>query len=792
MLIMFSKSFQERSVWTARLVVFILSATFSLGTWTFPVNVLGRELSQVSDVEVQPLLLHVKRLREALAYLGQPLSSGASELLDLAAKSEDRDARNLVQRALDPNCLFEVSINPESRVKVRQGPAGPRLVQNGWSQFLVKVHNQAGVTAGLAAESPNTGKLAGSAKEEIRDLWLEMEMFDSPPLTPGLTGIGLEYRIIQLYSRDEGKRSAIFSFNVGQGTQDIGFRNDVSVTFEGERAVPVRLRILDENGQPATAGFEIRDQQGRVYPSQAKRLAPDFAFHPQIYRHDKETVDLPPGEYDVTITRGPEYLEQNKTLVVNDDVSSFQVHLQRWTDPAKYGWWSGDHHIHAAGCSHYDNPSEGVHAPDMLRHCLGEDLKVGANLTWGPCFDYQKQFFTGAVDRVSRYPYLLRYDVEVSGFGSHKSGHLCLLRLKEQIPPGGDSTHHWPTLCLNTLRWAKKQGAVCGPAHSGWGIIVQGTDLPNYEVPAFDSIGANEYIADVTHTVEGPNGDQVPAVDFLSMVDTPYTAELNIWYHTLNCGYRTRVSGETDFPCIYGERVGLGRAYVNLPGTLDYDRWCEGIRNGAAYVSDGRSHLMDLTVGDAVLAQQSELRLDQPQSVKVTANVAAYLKENPEPDMRNLKPSDKPFWHIERARVSGADLEEVKQQISRAEDELVRQVGNDLKNRQTETEQNILRDYATPTFGPWSFLGPLEIWQSGDTSAERVQAAQKQSLGLEFSSVKPGPLEGLAWKDQNWQNGEVHELALGDFAFGYLYRSIQAERPVELDLDFGVDDAIRV
>ena len=56
---------------------------------------------------------------------------------------------------------------------------------------------------------------------------------------------------------------------------------------------------------------------------------------------------------------------------------------------------------------------------------MGEDLKVGRNLTWGPCFDYQKQFFSGEVDKVSQYPYLLRYDIEVSGFGSHQSGHLC-------------------------------------------------------------------------------------------------------------------------------------------------------------------------------------------------------------------------------------------------------------------------------------------------------------------------------------------------------------------------------
>ncbi|NIP97863.1 MAG: hypothetical protein GWO24_32315, partial [Akkermansiaceae bacterium] len=129
-----------------------------------------------------------------------------------------------------------------------------------------------------------------------------------------------------------------------------------------------------------------------------------------------------------------------------------------------------------------------MHAPDMMRHCLGEDLKVGCNLTWGPCFDYQKQFFTGKDDKVSQYPYLLRYDIEVSGFGSHRSGHLCLLRLKDQIYPGGESKHHWPTLCLNTLRWAKKQGAVVGPAHSGWGLSVPGNELPNYQVPPYDGI----------------------------------------------------------------------------------------------------------------------------------------------------------------------------------------------------------------------------------------------------------------------------------------------------------------
>ena len=97
----------------------------------------------------------------------------------------------------------------------------------------------------------------------------------------------------------------------------------------------------------------------------------------------------------------------------------------------------------------------------MIRQTVGEDLKVGCNLTWGPCFDYQKQFFTGAIDKVSQYPYLLRYDIEISGFGSHKSGHLCLLRLKDEMYPGGDSDKHWPTLGLNTLRLGERSRARC-------------------------------------------------------------------------------------------------------------------------------------------------------------------------------------------------------------------------------------------------------------------------------------------------------------------------------------------
>ncbi|MDA7518244.1 hypothetical protein N8529_00580, partial [bacterium] len=374
----------------------------------------------------QAVTLNAKRVVQALEVLGNPLSK------EEKVRLEEGDGEG-VEEVLDLKCLAVVTINPESRVKAVAGAAKPVLVEAGWSIFLIKVINEAGVTAPLRVGSEQAIPLAGSPKSKLADRWLDLAMFRGRPLSPTLSGASVDYRVIQLYSRDAGRRAAVLTFDVGQGTQDLGFRSDLLVNFDCRPTRDLTFKVLDENGKPTTAAFEIRDKQGRVYPSQAKRLAPDFHFHPQIYRSHGEMVKLPEGEFDLRVGRGPEYLPGRRTFVMGAEESDLEINLNRWVDPAARGWWSGDHHIHAAGCAHYTKPTEGVHAPDMMRHILGEDLKVGANLTWGPCFDYQKKFFTGKEDKVSQHPYLLRYDIEVSGFGSHQSGHLCLLQLKDQM-----------------------------------------------------------------------------------------------------------------------------------------------------------------------------------------------------------------------------------------------------------------------------------------------------------------------------------------------------------------------
>src|SRR5207248_1986657 len=84
-------------------------------------------------------------------------------------------------------------------------------------------------------------------------------------------------RLVQLFSRDAGKREAKLVFDCGQGTQDLGFRNEINVLFDCKPAVKVELEVLDDDGKtPVTGQFVFRDARGRVYPAQSRRLAPDM------------------------------------------------------------------------------------------------------------------------------------------------------------------------------------------------------------------------------------------------------------------------------------------------------------------------------------------------------------------------------------------------------------------------------------------------------------------------------------------------------------------------------------
>src|SRR4029077_2601113 len=127
---------------------------------------------------------------------------------------------------------------------------------------------------------------AGEIKDtDIKDRFLDVEMVTSNPLTDKLSGLKVEYALAVIHSSQAGQREAVLQFDIGQGSQDLGFRGEVPILFNIHPAVPVQLLITDEGGRATTGRFPFKDKLGRVYPSKAKRLAPDFFFQDQVYRH---------------------------------------------------------------------------------------------------------------------------------------------------------------------------------------------------------------------------------------------------------------------------------------------------------------------------------------------------------------------------------------------------------------------------------------------------------------------------------------------------------------------------
>lgn len=248
----------------------------------------------ITAVEFQPLATATTRLLSALQFQGTPLpAADSASLQQILQTGSGRDGVIAIQKLLDPHCLALVRINPEGRVSVAPGPVPKQLIQQGWRTFLVKVHNEAGVTGELKVGSPQSGPTYQQGKhprerpqtadklvtaQESEGRFLDMDAQQSQPLTPKLSGLAVEYRLVQLFSRDKGQREATLIFDVGQGTQDLGFRNETPILFNCLPSTEVVLDVLDHDGQPTSAAFTIKDGRGRVYPHPKRRLAPDFSF----------------------------------------------------------------------------------------------------------------------------------------------------------------------------------------------------------------------------------------------------------------------------------------------------------------------------------------------------------------------------------------------------------------------------------------------------------------------------------------------------------------------------------
>jgi hypothetical protein len=122
----------------------------------FASSALADELPKVK-VERQPLAAQARRVSEALALLGEPLTEAERQAIrDAATDADENKAVATIQTILDKRCLTGVHITADKKLETQAGPAKPQLAEQGWRVFLVKVHNDPGLAnVELTASSPN-------------------------------------------------------------------------------------------------------------------------------------------------------------------------------------------------------------------------------------------------------------------------------------------------------------------------------------------------------------------------------------------------------------------------------------------------------------------------------------------------------------------------------------------------------------------------------------------------------------------------------------------------------------
>jgi hypothetical protein len=198
---------------------------------------------------------------------------------------------------------------------------------------------------------------------------------------------------------------------------------------------------------------------------------------------------------------------------------------------------------------------------------------------------------------------------------------------------------------LPVLEWFRHQGALSGYSHAAADKTTRrrGMPLPNVLASSVDE-GTGDYVMSVAHD----------AVDFITVGTGDFSNELNLWYHSLNAGFRTRIIGET--PCTAAEAPPMNGVRSNIQ-SISISQSRRKMRSNDMAVADRRAAIHEFKVNGRAPGNEigSEVRLPSPGSVAVSASLAVSLNER---GADSAEPRS--GWNVENARIAETRLVNVE------------------------------------------------------------------------------------------------------------------------------------
>ncbi len=345
---------------------------------------------------------------------------------------------------------------------------------------------------------------------------------------------------------------------------------------------PVRVRILDADGFAAPLPKEaIGVMFGRNDRAEGYAYQPDSAF----YVDGSFEVSLEPGSYQLTLSKGFEYLEQqHKIELIGGQTLKKSITLERWIDMPARGWYSADDHIHIRR-----SPRENQY---LYKWIAAEDIHVGALLQMGDFWTtYFVQYAFGEEG-----VYQVGHHMLTSGQEdprTHEIGHTIFLAADDQIRDPKNYYHY-----DNVFDHVHDLGGYTGYAH-------QGMSFHGYRGMTLDVLQKR--------------------VDFLELLQFCVHGGpllFDHYYHFLDLGYKLTATAGSDFPwCGYGDgwkaQIGNARFYTYIKEGLTFEGWKEGLGAGHTFVSSGP--MLDLRVNGSLPGDLLDVPVGSELSITATA-----------------------------------------------------------------------------------------------------------------------------------------------------------------------------
>ncbi|HEY6123181.1 MAG TPA: CehA/McbA family metallohydrolase [Steroidobacteraceae bacterium] len=329
------------------------------------------------------------------------------------------------------------------------------------------------------------------------------------------------------------------------------------------RRVPARVGIYDATGRAPLASDDSLKLQRfaddlRMLAVNERTFWP--SDHRQAFYVDGEyRARLPAGQYELVVTRGPEFRAHRSSFEIKSGATSrLDVSLQRYANLPAKGWYSGDAHVHVT--------RDQVADPQIWGFVAAEDVYVGNLLEMGNIakLHFHQPQAWGKASRFERDGHFI-----VSGQEDPRTGHFGhTIHHNIQSPIRAPSDSYF--LYHKVFQESARQGGISGFAHMGWnqaGSTGAGQIAPQGQF--------NRGLA-----ILAPTG----LVNFIEVLQRGRLIHEG-WYRLLNLGYRINPAAGSDWP--YSDFPGVVRNFVKLDGPLNLDAWFAAFRAGHTYVTNG-------------------------------------------------------------------------------------------------------------------------------------------------------------------------------------------------------------